>query len=321
MEVIHVDNPKSLKLPPLAMALGFFDGVHLGHQRVIGEAKKIADREGWKSAVMFFNPSPKEVLGKTPGDVHYITLLDEKIKLIEQLGIDYIFIVPFTKEFAGKSPETFVEEYIVALNVQHVVAGFDFTYGKFGKGNMETLKEHSKGRFSQTTIGKITHGELKISSTHIRELIKKGEMEEVTKYLGRFYAHKAKVIHGQKRGSKLGFPTANLQVDPRYVLPEKYGVYAARLFVKGIWHNGVLNIGTNPTFNEETSKQFIEIYLLDFSDTIYGEEVILEWHRYQREELKFHDVNDLIKQMEQDEKEARAYFANLDNNRPIRENE
>src|SRR5690606_11771135 len=109
------------------MAIGYFDGVHLGHQQVIGKAKEIAIENGWKSAVMFFHPSPKEVLGKNGDDVRYITLLDEKIQQIERLGIDYSFVVPFTREFAQKSPETFVEEYIVGLNVQHVIAGFDFT--------------------------------------------------------------------------------------------------------------------------------------------------------------------------------------------------
>ncbi|MFS8650512.1 MAG: riboflavin biosynthesis protein RibF [Caldibacillus sp.] len=311
MEVIHLNDPKEHQLPPLAMAIGYFDGVHLGHQQVIGKAKEIAIENGWKSAVMFFHPSPKEVLGKNGDDVRYITLLDEKIQQIERLGIDYSFVVPFTREFAQKSPETFVEEYIVGLNVQHVIAGFDFTYGKFGKGNMETLKIHSRGRFGQTAVGAVTMNGQKISSTYIRRLIKEGNVSEVPKYLGRFFSHRAQVIPGKQRGKKLGFPTANLDIDPRYILPEKYGVYAARLFVKGRWYDGVLNIGTNPTFNEVAERPFVEIYLFDFSDTIYGEQVILEWHKFQREELKFTDVSDLITQMERDEKEARDYFTRL----------
>lgn len=309
MEVIHLHDPKEQQFPPLTMAIGFFDGVHLGHQQVIGTAKQIADQNGWKSAVMFFHPSPKEVLGKDPGTVRYITMLDEKLQLIEQLGIDYSFVVPFTKEFASKTPETFIDEYIVGLNVKHVVAGFDFTYGKFGKGNMETMKIHSRGRFTQTTVSPITRDERKISSTHIRQLIRDGNVAEVPEFLGRYYTNKAKVVPGKQRGAKLGFPTANLEVDPRYILPEKFGVYAARLYVKERWHNGVLNIGTNPTFNDEEERIFVEIYLFDFSDSIYGEDVILEWRKYQREELKFDNVDHLIAQMERDEKEARDYFA------------
>lgn len=313
MKVIRLGIPNKLSsesLPPMSLAIGFFDGIHIGHQEVILTAKKIAEENNWKSAVMTFDPSPKEVLSKNPADVKYITLLDEKIEIIEKLGIDYLFIVPFTRELASFTPEYFIENYIIQLNVKHLTAGFDYTYGKFGKGTMETIKDHSKGQFNHTTVGKVTKNNDKISSTLIRSLISEGKVEEVNEYLGRYYTMAGYVVHGEKRGRKLGFPTANLQIDDRYVYPRN-GVYVVRLYVNGTWVNGVASIGYNPTFNEEKTKRFVEVYLLDFDDDIYGQSVILEWRKYLRDELKFDSIDDLILQMKQDEQDARNYFKQM----------
>ncbi|NCU16486.1 bifunctional riboflavin kinase/FAD synthetase [Pallidibacillus pasinlerensis] len=313
MKVIRLGIPNNLKsesLPPLSIAIGFFDGIHIGHKEVILTAKKIAEENNWKSAVMTFDPSPKEVLSKNPENVKYITLLDEKIEIIEKLGLDYLFIVPFTRELASFTPEYFIDNYIIQLNVKHLTAGFDYTYGKFGKGTMETIRDHSKGQFNHTTVGKVTKNKEKISSTLIRSLISEGKVEEVNEYLGRHYTMAGYVVHGEKRGRKLGFPTANLQIDDRYVYPRN-GVYVVRLYVNGTWVNGVASIGYNPTFNEEKTKRFVEVYLLDFDDDIYGQSVILEWRKYLRDELKFDSIDDLILQMKQDEHDARNYFKQM----------
>lgn len=313
MKVIRLEIPNKLtseSLPPLSLAIGFFDGIHIGHQQVILTAKKIAEENNWKSAVMTFDPSPKEVLSKNPENVKYITLLDEKIKIIEELGIDYLFIVPFTRELASFEPEYFIDNYIIQLNVKHLTAGFDYTYGKFGKGTMKTIDQYSKGQFDHTTIEKVTKNNEKISSTLIRSLISDGKTEEVSQWLGRYYTMAGYVIHGEKRGRKLGFPTANLQIENRYVYP-KNGVYVVRFFVNGTWVNGVASIGSNPTFNEEKTKRFVEVYLLDFDDDIYGQSVIIEWRKYLRDELKFDSVDGLIEQMKRDEQEARNYFKQI----------
>jgi riboflavin kinase / FMN adenylyltransferase len=310
VKVIRLEIPNKLTskdLPPLSLAIGFFDGVHIGHQQVILTAKKIADENNWKSAVMTFDPSPKEVLSKHPENVKYITLLDEKIKRIEELGIDYLFIVPFTREFASFLPEDFIDNYIIQLNVKHLTAGFDYTYGKFGKGTMKTIEQHSKGHFKATTVEKVTKNDNKISSTIIRSLISEGNVEETKDYLGRYYTMEGYVIHGEKRGRKLGFPTANLQIDDRYIYP-KNGVYVVRLYVNSTWVNGVASIGYNPTFNDEKTKRFVEVYLLDFDDDIYGQSVILEWRKYLRDELKFDSIEALIEQIKQDVQETRNYF-------------
>lgn len=312
MEVFILKNAKDipmLNLPPLSVAIGFFDGIHLGHQEVIHTAKKFGEMEGLKTGVITFDPSPKAVLGKNPEEVKYITLFEDKKEILAQMGIDYMFVIPFTRELASHLPEDFVKMYLIPLNVKHVTAGFDFTYGKFGKGNMDTLQEHGKGHFTVTKVEKVEKGEEKISSTLIRTLIQEGKNDFVPQYLGRHYTMKGLVVHGEKRGRELGYPTANIEVDQRYVQP-KLGIYTVRLYVQGKWHNGVASFGYNPTFQKEKEHLYLEVHLIDFDGDIYGEKVILEWHTRLRGEMSFNSVEELIDQIGKDKEEAIHYFAN-----------
>ncbi|MCG3083119.1 FAD synthetase family protein, partial [Anoxybacillus sp. LAT27] len=180
MKTIWLSHPLNEKNNgPLVMALGYFDGVHLGHQKVIQTAKRIADDHQYKSAVMTFHPHPSVVLGRSKQHVHFITPLKEKEKQIAKLGIDYLYVVEFTPAFAHLLPQQFVDEYIIGLGVKHVVAGFDFTYGRLGKGTMETLPFHSRQQFTQTVIPKQTFGKEKISSTYIRQCLAEGDVEQL----------------------------------------------------------------------------------------------------------------------------------------------
>lgn len=311
MEIISINHPQNfnkLEFPPLAIALGYFDGVHLGHQKVIAQAKTIAERNGYKSAVMTFDPHPSVVLGKSVRHVEYITPLRDKIKLISELGIDYLFIVQFTREFANLLPQEFVDQYLIDLNVQHVIAGFDYTYGRMGKGTMETLPFHSREKFTFTVIPKLACNNEKISSTLIRSLIRDGKMEEIPPILGRFYATSGTVIHGDKRGRTIGFPTANIELSNDY-LTMPLGVYCVRLFVEGEWHEGVCNVGYKPTFNKEVlEKPSIEVHVFDFDRDIYAHNVTVEWHLHLRKEQKFSGIEELVLQIEEDKRKALAYF-------------
>jgi riboflavin kinase/FMN adenylyltransferase len=300
-------NIDQLDFPPMVMALGYFDGVHRGHQEVILEAKKYADKSGIKSAVMTFDPHPSVVLGKNNQHFRFITPLQEKINIIECLGIDYLFIVHFTEDFAHLLPQEFIDQYIIGLHVQHVVAGFDFTYGRMGKGTMETLPFHSRNQFSYSIIPKFTEADEKISSTRIRKLLKEGKTKELQTLLGRFYTTTGIVVHGDKRGRTIGFPTANVDLKDHYIRPPP-GVYAVRMRVKGEWHNGVCNVGYKPTFNKEALLLSVEVHLFDFNDDIYGEEVMIEWHLYLRNEKKFSGIEELVRQIEMDKHTAIEYF-------------
>ncbi|EMA6341171.1 bifunctional riboflavin kinase/FAD synthetase [Bacillus cytotoxicus] len=310
MKLIHLTHPhdlNKLELPPTVMALGYFDGIHLGHQRVIQTAKKIADERGWKSAVMTFHPHPSVVLGKKEAHVAYITPPSLKEKVIADLGIDLLYVVKFDESFAGLLPQQFVDEYVIGLNVKHVVAGFDYSYGRLGKGTMETLPFHARGEFTQTVIEKVEFQEEKVSSTALRKFIRNGEMEQIPSILGRPYTVEGKVVHGDKRGRQIGFPTANVALNGDYLLPP-VGVYAVRLKVHDNWHDGVCNIGYKPTFKENERQLSIEVHVFQFSEDIYDQTVTVEWHMRIREEKKFNGIDELVAQIAEDKNTAQEYF-------------
>lgn len=310
MKVFYITHPHDIKkqeLEPLVMALGYFDGVHLGHEQVIKTALQVAKEKGMKSAVMTFNPHPSVVLKKVE-KVEYLTPLEEKVDRLGAFGVDYIFVITFSPEFAGLLPQEFVDQYLIGLNVQHVVAGFDYTYGRLGKGTMETLMFHSREQFTFTVVPKLESHHVKVSSTYIREKIKLGELEELPELLGRHYTTSGTVIHGDKRGRTIGFPTANIAIHEDAILPP-LGVHAVRLYVRGHWHEGVCNIGFKPTFKDtEIGRPSVEVHLFDFNEQIYGEAVIVEWHKYLRSERKFAGIQELVTQIEKDKQQSIGYF-------------
>lgn len=292
----------------MVLALGYFDGLHKGHQRVINQAKEIALQKGLKSAVMTFDPHPSVVLKKVDQHVATIITLEEKIKLLKELDVDLLIIVKFTEQFAALTPQQFVDEFIIGLNVEHVVAGFDFTYGHMGKGTMETLPFHSRNEFLQTIVEKQTDHDRKISSTLIREVLRSGDVSYAMNLLGRPHRVKGIVIHGDKRGRTIGFPTANVDVGQSYIIPPT-GVYAVKISINEIEYEGVCNVGYKPTFKEEKAvKPSIEVHIFDFNDDIYDEEVTISWYKRIRSERKFNNVDELIFQIEKDKKETVQFF-------------
>jgi riboflavin kinase / FMN adenylyltransferase len=311
MEIVYVEQVQEvekLNPKPSVMALGYFDGVHIGHQKVISKTIELAKQKALDAAVMTFYPHPSIVLRKDAQTTNYITPLHQKIKEIEKLGIDVLYIVNFNMELASLIPQEYVDRFLIGLNVKHVVAGFDFTFGQKGKGNMETMPFHSRGIFEQTVIDKVENTGLKISSTLIRELLHSGEVHVIPAYLGRYFEIEGKVVDGEKRGRTIGFPTANIAYDESYMVPPT-GVYVVRMKVGSNWYNGVANIGYKPTFLEERpTKPTIEVHLINFNGSIYGETVNVEWHARLREEKKFQSVQELIEQILKDKKKAERYF-------------
>jgi riboflavin kinase / FMN adenylyltransferase len=304
-------NIKS-EFPPLSLALGYFDGVHRGHQKVIQEAKSKAEKNNLKSAVMTFDPHPSVVLGKSVRHVEYITPLKDKINLISEMGIDYLFVVHFSPSFANLLPQEFIDQYIIGINVKHVVAGFDYSYGKMGKGTMETMPFHSRGLFSFSVVPKLANSGVKVSSTLIRQCLKEGHIDKLPEYLGRYYSTTGVVVHGDKRGRTIGFPTANIAFSEEYILPP-LGVYAAKLTIDGKKWPGVCNVGYKPTFHKEAAKKpTIEVHIFDFDQDIYGETVTVEWHQYLRQEKKFSGIAELVSQIEVDKQNAIVYFEKND---------
>ncbi|HCD18594.1 bifunctional riboflavin kinase/FAD synthetase [Macrococcoides caseolyticum] len=290
---------------PCALAVGFFDGIHTGHQKVIETMICIAENKGLKKAVMTFDPHPSVVLNPEKQRTDYLTPMQEKKHILETMGIDYLFIVPFTSSLAKMEEHDFISNYFTKNHVKEVVAGFDFTYGKYGKGNMLKL-EADKEDFNVTTVERHALADEKVSTTSIRKDLMHGDIESVNAQLGRPYKITGLVVQGEKRGRTIGFPTANVEPNENFVLP-RLGVYAVTLKLDqtGKIYKGVCNVGVKPTFHDPEKQQVsIEVNIFDFKDSIYGERVEIEWYEFLRAEKKFDGIDSLIAQINADKAQA-----------------
>lgn len=306
MKIYELKYPDQMIIDPeesYALAIGFFDGLHKGHKTVIQTAIDQAKAMGIQSAVMTFNPHPSHVLGGGKNKVGYITPYKEKVEILKSLGVDALFIVEFDHALASLLPEQFVDVFINGLNVKHVVAGFDFSFGSKGAGTMEDMKRLANGRYETTVVGKVTDQDDKISSTRIRKRLSEGKVEEASVLLGRNFRTIGTVIHGEKNGRKLGFPTANVLPPKDSILPLN-GVYAVRFIVDGQCYDGVCNVGVKPTFEKDEEQVMVEVHLLQFDGDLYGKEVIVEWLYFIREEQKFDSFEALIEQINKDKEQA-----------------
>lgn len=312
MKVISLHHPHTLTKetqPKSVAAIGFFDGVHIGHQTVISRAVQIAKKEGLSSAVMFFDPHPSVVLQKDKKDVQYITPLDHKISLMEQLGVDILYVVRFNKELSKLLPNEFLEEFVERLNIVHIVAGFDFTFGHKGAGNMTNISEYLPTNIRYDIISKQEQANEKISSTRIRECLQNGNVEEVERLLGRPYETIGEVVHGDKRGREIGYPTANIKLSNDYIIP-RIGIYAVEVKVDEQLYQGMASIGYNPTFKDDKTTIRIEVNIFEFNKDIYGKSIHVYWKNYMRDEVKFTSVEALIEQLAEDERQTRQIFLN-----------
>lgn len=287
----------------LALAVGYFDGFHLGHQALINEVKEKAEKYKLKTAVLSFNPNPLVTLGKMKEE-HYITSLSDRQQILEKMGIDYFLILDFTKEVASMDPNDFVQMFIMGMNVKEVVCGFDFFFGSKGKGNGALLQTYTN--FNTTIIGQVSKDEQKISTTRIVNLLEEGNIEEINRLLTRPFKITGEVVHGKRRGHSLGFPTANVDYGA-YYLP-RTGVYGVKVKYQQKEYIGMCNIGTNPTFNDIEHKT-LEVNIFDFDKEIYGEIIEVSFYTHTRKETKFNGVEALIQQLHQDQEEIKAYFA------------
>lgn len=309
MKTIYLSYPLTevVDPTPCALAIGFFDGVHLGHRRVIQKAIDIAAAKGLKSAVMTFDPHPREVLGQS-GYTQYLTPLEEKLEQLEKIGVDIAYVMKFDIAFSAIYPEDFISECIVPLQAKHLVVGFDYTFGYRGTGTAITLQELAQDRYTVSVVSPVNRFGDKVSSTIIREFLHHGDVEQARHLLGRPYKVKGIVVDGDKRGRTIGFPTANVALKAPYLVG-KNGVYGVRLTVAGKSHLGVMNIGIKPTFELEKKEKSLEVHLFDFNQDIYGQEVQVELLFSLRDEQKFAGVEALIAQIKRDAEQARSKFA------------
>lgn len=291
-----------------AVAIGKFDGVHLGHKKLLEELIK-QKKNGLLATVFTFDPSPEIYFGYASGKE--LSTADEKHILFEQMGVDLLVEFPFNKRTAATAPETFITDILEKrLKARFIAAGPDLSFGDRGRGNFELLSSMaSRCGYVTEMIDKVQVGHTVISSTLIRELVSKGEMEKAAQCLGDPYTIRGTVVHGKALGRQIGFPTLN-QVPPQEKLLPTYGVYFSRVTVDNSTYRGITNIGVKPTVTDE-DKVTVETFLYDFSSDIYGEYAEVELLHHRRPEMKFNGIDELEETMARDIQAGTLYHDEL----------
>lgn len=300
------------ELPPALrrafVAVGNFDGMHRGHRAVIDRALELAHEDRRPAIALTFEPHPRAFFRRDQ-PLFRLTPEPEKIRLLAAAGLDGVVVMNFDGKLAGVTAENFVAEVLVRrLSVVGVIVGTDFHFGKRRQGTPDFLQEQGEGRgFEVDLVRPVLFRGKPVSSSAIREALGRGEVEQAEKLLGHIWFVSGKVIHGEKRGRELGYPTANLALDPACGLA--HGIYAVRVRVRGEMRDGVASFGRRPTFGE--GAPLLEIFLFDFSGDIYGEEIDVAFIGWIRPEAKFGSADELVRQMDADSAAAREKLAAL----------
>ena len=300
----HAQNP--------VLTIGTFDGVHLGHRKIIDRLRLLAKKINGESVIFTFDPHPRKVVAPTESNLRILTTLDEKTELFAQAGIDHLIIYPFTPEFAQLSYEQFVEHILVEqIHTKYLVVGYDHKFGKNRQGDFEFLKDcAARLGFQIEKLDVLLMNESNVSSTKIREAIQRGDFETANSFLGYPFALHGTVVEGQKIGRKIQYPTANVETSDSDKIIPGFGVYAVKARIQEQWYHGMLNIGNRPTFNNNADQRSIEVHLFDFEADIYGAPIELVFYKKLREEQKFSSIEALKDQLALDKTDTLAYFAN-----------
>jgi riboflavin kinase / FMN adenylyltransferase len=304
MEILYSISDLSRLPGPLFLAIGVFDGVHLGHQAVISTSAEHAQAANGTPVVVTFDPHPEKIL-RPEGAPHLLTATRHKIALIRDLGVEHLLIITFDKQFAATEPENFVQQLVKhSKPLREICVGHKWSFGKNRRGNLELLKKlGAEFDFNVVGIPPVTvNGEL-VSSTAIRQAIEVGDLRKAAALLGREYMILGTVVSGDNLGKKIGFPTANLSAHNEQFPPN--GVYFAESKLDGVVYPGVVNLGYRPTVSTGRSERILEIHLFDFEREIYGKNLEVRFIRYLRPEKKFESIEALARQIEADVKQAR----------------
>lgn len=311
MEIIHsLDQFNETRR--VFLTQGTFDGVHLGHQSILKKLVDMARKEMGVSALLTFYPHPRLVLYPDDNALRLLTTLEEKSRILEELGLDYLIVLPFTQEFSRMEPYQFIRDVLVnSLQMSHFIIGHDHRFGRNREGSISDLEEMAP--IFNYTVEQIPARDIEnaiISSTKIRNAILSGDMPKAAGFLGRPYHLSGIVIHGRKMGHTLGYPTANVgELDPYKLIPPN-GVYAVRVECQKVFRSGMLNIGNNPTF--ATAKWSVETHIFDFHGLLYGEAMNILFIQRMRDEIRFDTLEDLKSQLQKDEREARNLLSEFE---------
>ena len=311
MKVYHNLN----EFKPLRQAIatvGTFDGVHVGHQKLLKRIQELAKKEGGESVLLTFHPHPRLVLFPDDNDLKLITTLEERIDRLAETGLDHLIIHPFTPEFSRTTAVEYVRDILVnGIGVKKLVIGYDHHFGRNREGSLENLKDLAPTyKFEVEEIPAQEIKDVNVSSTKIRNALNSGEVEKANTYLGYPFQVRGTVVQGEGLGSKLKFPTANIQVDDSSKLIPAYGVYATVLILGGISYQSMTNIGVRPTVHEN-SDLTIETHVFNFDQDIYSKKVQLQFIKRIRDEEKFENLEILTEQIEKDAQKVKRVFAGL----------
>ncbi len=299
------DNPV-----PTVVTIGTFDGVHIGHKKIIERLIEGAKNNGLESVILTFFPHPRMVL-QQDSDIKLINTIEERIQILEKTGLNNLVIHPFTKEFSRLTAGEYVEQMLVSrLNVRHVIIGYDHRFGRNRNSNITDLASYGiQNNFTVEEISKQDIDDVAISSTKIRQALLEGDVTKANTYLGYNFMLTGKVVKGKELGRKLNYPTANLHIKEEYKLIPKNGVYIVKSTIDNKIYFGMMNIGTNPTVNG--IYQTIETHFFDASFNLYEKKIQIELLKRIRDEKKFDSVDQLQEAMQQDEDFSRDYINSL----------
>jgi len=291
------------------VTIGTFDGVHLGHQKIIEQLNLEAEKIGGESVLLTFDPHPRIVLFPENHNVKLIQTLDEKFQVLEKFDLKNVVLIPFTTEFSELSAIDFIEQILVGnLKAKKVVIGYDHQFGRNREGNIQFLKSVSENYgFEVIEISAKSIDEINISSTKIRDSLLLGDVETAKLFLSRPYEISGTVVKGNQLGRTLGFPTANVKVDSELKLVPANGVYAVRVKIAEKMYFGVMNVGTKPTVNT-TEEKSLEVFIFEFKNEIYGKELTLFFDKHVRNEQKFANLDELKRAISNDEAICRKYY-------------
>ncbi|MFH0894782.1 MAG: bifunctional riboflavin kinase/FAD synthetase [Bacteroidota bacterium] len=288
------------KVPVPVITVGTFDGLHMGHKKIISRLCESAKEMNGQSVLVTFHPHPRALLYPAEHNLRLLSSLNEKIHLLKQSGIDQLVIIPFTKAFAALTSDEFVKQYLVEfMGAKKLIVGYDHQFGAGRGGSYETLLELGKELdFVVEKIPPQVASEVIVSSTKVRNAIIAGEIKAANRLLGHEYPLTGTVQKGRGVGRQLGFPTANLLPDESLKLLPQDGVYAVNLLIRGLHYGGMMNIGIRPTFGK--SQRVIEVNIFGFDRDIYGEEITVFFRDHVRQELRFGNAAELVHQLKID---------------------
>lgn len=295
---------------PKVITIGTFDGVHIGHRKIIKRLVEAAQDSMLESAVLTFFPHPRMVLQKEVG-IELINTIEERKQILLNTGIDHLIVYPFTKDFSRLSAKEYIEEVLVnKLHAKKVIIGYDHRFGRNRNANIEDLRKYGEEYgFEVEEISKQDVDEVAVSSTKIRKALQEGNIERANSYLGSHFLLTGKIVKGKGIGKDLGFPTANLKIEEAYKLIPKTGVYVVKADIDNQEVFGMMNIGYNPTVGG--SEKTIETYFFNLDKNLYGKELQIKMLKRIREEKKFSGLEELIKAMQKDEKFSINYINQL----------